>query len=271
MLSDGVDKPNATALLDLEVEEIAFVDKGAGYAPRIMILKRRAAGDAVRQEVKKAMTLDEVMASLSDEQKAVIMAAMEHAKMMAGEESKPKIEVEMADKANMEFEGQAEKGEMGKPLVNGKEPEEYMKRLSAIEKAREADRVALAKAKAEIEVLKHREKVAKYRTEAESNFGAVPGASTEQVAKLLVACDDAPEGSDLRALRGVLKAAHEAVRASDLLKAHGAAGRGPSTARAAWDAKVEEIAKRDSVNKSKAIVVAMREAPELYSAAREEV
>jgi hypothetical protein len=264
------DKPNATALLDLEVEEIAFVDKGAGFAPRIMILKRRG-GDASRQEVTKSMTLEEVMASLSDEQKAVIMAALEHAKMMAGEESKPKIEVEMADKAAMEFEGQAEKGEMAKPLVNGKEPEEYMKRLGQIEKAREADRVALAKAQAEIAVLKYREKVAKYRAEAESEFAAVPGASTEQVAKLLVACDDAAEGSDLKALRGVLKAAHEAVRASDLLKAHGAPGRGPSTARAAWDMKVEELAKRDSISKTKAIVVAMREAPELYTAAREEV
>jgi len=264
-------KPNATALLDLEVEEIAFVDKGAGYAPRIMITKRRPASDADRQEVAKAMTLDEVMASLSDEQKAVIMAAIEHAKMMAGEESKPKIEVEMTDKANMEFQGEAEKGEMAKPLVNGKEPEEYMKRLASIEKAREADRVALAKAKAEIEVLKHREKIAKYKLEAEQEFAAVPGASTEQVAKLLVACDEASEASDLRALRGVLKAAHEAVRASELLKQHGATGRGPSTSRAAWDAKVEEIAKRDSITKSKAIVVAMREAPELYTAAREEV
>lgn len=265
------DKPNATALLDLEVEEIAFVDKGAGLNPRIMITKRRPASDAARQEVRKAMTLEEVMASLSDEQKAIIMAAIEHAKMMAGEESKPKVEVEMADKADMEFEGQAEKGEMAKPLVNGKEPEEYMKRLETIEKAREADRVALAKAKAEIEVLKHREKIAKYKLEAEQEFAAVPGASTEQVAKLLVACDGAPEGSDLRSLRGVLKAAHEAVRASELLKQHGAAGRGPSTSRAAWDAKVEEIAKRDAVNKSKAIVIAMREAPELYTAAREEV
>ena len=264
-------EPNATALLDLEVEEIAFVDKGAGLNPRIMITKRRPASDAVRQEVAKAMTLEEVMASLSDEQKSVIMAAIEHAKMMAGEESKPKIEVEMADKANMEFEGQAEKSEMAKPLVNGKEPEEYMKRLETIEKAREADRVALAKVRAEIEVLKHREKIAKYKLEAEHDFSAVPGASTEQVAKLLVACDEAGDGSDLKALRGVLKAANEAVRASELLKAHGASGRGPSTARAAWDTKVEEIAKRDSINKSKAIVIAMREAPELYTAAREEV
>jgi hypothetical protein len=146
-----------------------------------------------------------------------------------------------------------------------------MKRLAAIEKARESDRVALAKARAEIDALRQREKVAKYLGEADRDFAAVPGISTEQVAKLLVACDDAPEGSDLRAVRPLLKAAHESVRASELLKQHGAAGRGPSTARAAWEAKVGEIAKRDSMSKSKAIVVAMREAPELYSAAREEV
>ena len=257
---------NATALLDLEIEEVAFVDKGAGYLPRILITKRRSARDAAAKQEGRSMTLEELMASLSEEQRAVVLAAIEQAKMSAmqpeGEsENKPKIEIEM-----MQPEA------MSKPLVDGKEPDAMMsKRLAAIEKAREADRVALAKARAEIEQLRYRERVAKYRGEAERDFAAVAGASTEQVAKLLVACDDAAEGSDLKAIRGVLKAANEAARASELLKAHGAPGRGPSTARAAWDAKVGEIAKRDSVNKSKAIVVAMREAPELYSAAREEV
>ena len=255
---------NATALLDLEIEEVAFVDKGAGHQPRILITKRRTARDAVAKQ-EATMTLEELMASLSEEQRAVVLAAIEQAKMSAmqseGEsENKPKIEIEM-----MQPEA------MSKPLVDGKEPEQYAKRLSAIEKQREADRVELAKARAEIEQLRYRERVAKYRGEAERDFAAVAGASTEQVAKLLVACDDAAEGSDLKAIRGVLKAANEAARASELLKAHGAPGRGPSTARASWDAKVAEIAKRDSVSKSKAIVVAMREAPELYSAAREEV
>ncbi len=257
---------NAMALLDLEIEEVAFVDKGAGHQPRILITKRRTARDAVAKQ-EATMTLEELMASLSEEQRAVVLAAIEQAKMSAmqseGEsdgEGKPKVEIEM-----MQPEA------MSKPLVDGKEPEGYMKRLSAIEKQREADRVELAKARAEIEQLRYRERVAKYRGEAERDFAAVAGASTEQVAKLLVACDDAAEGSDLKAIRGVLKAANEAARASELLKAHGAPGRGPSTARAAWDAKVGEIAKRDSVSKSKAIVVAMREAPELYSAAREEV
>ena len=255
---------NATALLDLEIEEVAFVDKGAGHQPRILITKRRTARDAVAKQ-EATMTLEELMASLSEEQRAVVLAAIEQAKMSAmqseGEsENKPKIEIEM-----MQPEA------MSKPLVDGKEPEQYAKRLSAIEKQREADRVELAKARAEIEQLRYRERVAKYRGEAERDFAAVAGASTEQVAKLLVACDDAAEGSDLKAIRGVLKAANEAARASELLKAHGAPGRGPSTARASWDAKVAEIAKRDSMSKSKAIVVAMREAPELYSAAREEV
>lgn len=255
---------NATALLDLEIEEVAFVDKGAGHQPRILITKRRTARDAVAKQ-EATMTLEELMASLSEEQRAVVLAAIEQAKMSAmqpeGEsENKPKIEIEMAQPEAM-----------AKPMIDGKEPEGYMKRLSAIEKQREADRVELAKARAEIEQLRYRERVAKYRGEAERDFAAVAGASTEQVAKLLVACDDAAEGSDLKAIRGVLKAANEAARASELLKAHGAPGRGPSTARASWDAKVAEIAKRDSVSKSKAIVVAMREAPELYSAAREEV
>ena len=263
---DATTAENATALLDLEIEEVAFVDKGAGHQPRILITKRRTARDAVAKQ-EATMTLEELMASLSEEQRAVVLAAIEQAKMSAmqpeGEsdgEAKPKIEIEM-----MQPEA------MAKPMIDGKEPEAYMKRLAAIEKARESDRVALAKARAEIDALRHREKVAKYLGEADRDFAAVPGISTEQVAKLLVACDDAPEGSDLRAVRPLLKAAHESVRASELLKAHGAPGRGPSTARASWDAKVAEIAKRDSVNKSKAIVVAMREAPELYSAAREEV
>lgn len=258
---------NATALLDLEIEEVAFVDKGAGHQPRILITKRRSARDAAAKQ-EATMTLEELMASLSEEQRAVVLAAIEQAKMSAmqpGSESEDeggtKVEIEM-----MQPEA------MSKPLVDGKEPDAMMsKRLAAIEKAREADRVALAKARAEIEQLRYRERVAKYRGEAERDFAAVAGASTEQVAKLLVACDDAAEGSDLKAIRGVLKAANEAARASELLKAHGAPGRGPSTARAAWDAKVGEIAKRDSVSKSKAIVVAMREAPELYSAARQEV
>ena len=263
---DATTAENATALLDLEIEEVAFVDKGAGHQPRILITKRRTARDAAAKQEARSMTLEEVMASLSEEQRAVILAAIEHAKMMSmkpeGEsdgEGKPKIEIEM-----MQPEA------MAKPMVDGKEPEQYAKRLSAIEKQREADRVELAKARAEIEQLRYRERVAKYRGEAERDFAAVAGASTEQVAKLLVACDDAVEGSDLKAIRGVLKAANEAARTSELLKAHGAPGRGPSTARASWDAKVAEIAKRDSVSKSKAIVVAMREAPELYSAARKE-
>jgi len=259
-------KQEATALLDLEIEEVAFVDKGAGFAPRILITKRRVASDAPRQEVKK-MSLDEILASLSEEQRAVIMAAIEHAKMMASKPMSPEPEKEGV---SVEIEAMMPEP-MSKPLVDGKEPEGYMKRLAAIEKARESDRVALAKARAEIDALRHREKVAKYLGEADRDFAAVPGISTEQVAKLLVACDDACEGSDLRAVRPLLKAAHESVRASELLKQHGAAGRGPSTARAAWDAKVGEIAKRDSMSKSKAIVIAMREAPELYTQAREEV
>lgn len=256
------DATNATALLDLEIEEVAFVDQGAGFEPRILITKRRSARDAAAKQ-EATMTLEELMASLSEEQRAVVLAAIEQAKMAAMQpegESEPKIEIEM-----MQPEA------MAKPLVDGKEPEGYAKRLAAIEKARAEDRVALAKAREEIEALRKRERVAKYRSEAERDFGAVPGASTEQVAALLVACDDAPAGSELRALRGVLKAAGEAVRASALLQSHGAAGRGPSTARASWNAKVDEIVKRDSVTKSKAIVTAMREAPELYAQAREEV
>lgn len=264
--NDVTNAENATALLDLEIEEVAFVDQGAGFEPRILITKRRTARDAAAKQ-EATMTLEELMASLSEEQRAVVLAAIEQAKMSAmqpeGEsdgENKPKIEIEM-----MQPEA------MSKPLVDGKEPESYAKRIAAIEKARAEDRVALAKAREEIEALRKRERVAKYRSEAERDFASVPGASTEQVAALLVACDDAPAGSELRALRGVLKAAGEAVRASALLQAHGAAGRGPSTARASWDAKVDEIVKRDSVTKSKAIVTAMREAPELYAQAREEV
>jgi len=258
-------KQEATALLDLEIEEVAFVDKGAGHQPRILITKRRVASDAPRQEVQK-MSLDEILASLSEEQRAVIMAAIEHAKMMASKPMSPEPEKEGV---SVEIEAMMPEP-MSKPLVDGKEPEGYMKRLAAIEKARESDRVALAKARAEIDALRHREKVAKYLGEADRDFAAVPGISTEQVAKLLVACDDAPEGSDLRAVRPLLKAAHESVRASELLKQHGAAGRGPSSARAAWETKVSEVANRDKLTKAKAILVAMRETPDLYTAASRE-
>lgn len=239
--------------------EISIVDKGASGdgddVPRIVIAKR--------DTVEKMMTLEDVLMSLPEDQKAVVMAALAEAAKPAEPMQQP--EPEMPAKAEGEQPPPAPEKE------DEEEPKMPMTVAKALEGVSKEDRAAVLEAIEKRQVLEKRvaeleaDKELREFTEIAKSMDALPGMSTEQRAKVLIAAKKNLSAEDYSAVEKSLKDA-----ATIVAKSLGEVG---SEAKGATDesARLDEIAKslraaEPKLTLEQARIKAMQEHPDLYEA-----
>ena len=137
------------------------------------------------------------------------------------------------------------------------EKREFKRQLSVTQ-----DRVA--KAELELAVITKRERLTMFTKRAEDELPHTPGNPIEKGSTLMTLADSLPGGENGEAFKKVFsqfKAADASLKNNFVeIGKHG----GPIPAEAAFNAQVEEIAKRDKIDKPHAIEKALRECPELY-------
>ena len=160
-------------LQELKIDEIAFVDKGAGKGVRVALFKR----NTNKEEMKKMKSLEELMASLSEEDAAVVMQAIV--------EAKKEKETEKAEHDEEKEKGMDEEKEKGMHEEKDKgmnyekeEEEEVEKRLSVLK----SENIAMRDRIAKMEQERERETFIK-RAEAYPN---IPGFNTEDLGEFLM-------------------------------------------------------------------------------------
>ncbi len=132
----------------------------------------------------------------------------------------------------------------------------------ALKVAETTDR--LVKNERELETLRKRDRLVQFTKRAEAELPHTSGSPEEKGSLLMSLADSLPGGE----AGNVFKQTFDNLKAADkALSLHfgevGKAG-GPIPAEKALDAKVEEICKRDHLDKAHGMMKAMQEAPELY-------
>ena len=125
-------------LEDLKVDEVAFVDKGAGKGVSIALFKRFHKNE---EEEKSMKTLEEIMGALSEEDAAVVMQALESATDTEAIEEKMDEDTEKAEEEmdKEEEEEEVTKRIQKKFLAIKSENESLQKRLHKMEIAQERE------------------------------------------------------------------------------------------------------------------------------------
>lgn len=276
------------ALVNLSADEISIVDHGASgnddALPKIVIAKRReqeppaGLGPRFVSKLKKIfgkeepMNLDEILAKLSEEERAFLLSLIEDLKAKAAPPAPPP-EPEPA----MKQEGEGEKKE---EELSEEQMQKILKGLP--EGKREAVRKRFArgdKAETETQVLRkrlddieEREEVAKFRTKAET-LKYLAGASIEEISKVLRAAHKVLKPTEYQTIEKLLKNANTVAKDSPLFTDAG--GRGNDSETTA-DGKLRAIAKglRESdskLTKEMAVSKARDENPDLRRQATAEL
>lgn len=278
------------ALVDLSVDEISIVDHGAsGNAdalPRIVLAKRRESselqagkglGARFIEQIRKifgkesTMDLDAILAKLSEQERAIVLAAIEAAAKKAPAAAAPAApaEPEMAE---------AQKAAIVKAL-----PEEVRKLIEAGEKARVDEiakakeaaaksEAALAEVRKQVAEMQDREEIAKFVDKAKA-LPFLAGKSTEEIAKLLRAASKGLKAEEYTAIEKLLETANEAIKASPLFVDAGNRGNGAeTTAKGQIEAIAKKLREADKdLTPELAISKALEENPELYKTYKAEL
>lgn len=239
-------------LEDLQIEEIAFVDKGAGKGVKVALFKRYNQ----EEETKKMKSLEEIMGALSEEDAAVIMQAIEELKHE---------KEESAEAEKMEHDEETDKMKDEEKADKMKD-EEVEKSLSVLKSENAVMREQIAKMQAERE----RELFVK-RAEALPN---VPTFSTEELGEFLMHVNKSLPAHLAEKTESFIKSVNNICSESSLIKEFGSAGIGSSrsgSAMARAEAMASEITKRDpKISKAKALNEVWTNNPELRREYRQE-
>lgn len=239
-------------LEDLQIEEIAFVDKGAGKGVKVALFKRYNQ----EEETKKMKSLEEIMGALSEEDAAVVMQAMEELKHE---------KEESAEAEKMEHDEETDKMKDEEKADKMKD-EEVEKSLSVLKSENAVMREQIAKMQAERE----RELFVK-RAEALPN---VPTFSTEELGEFLMHVNKSLPAHLAEKTESFIKSVNNICSESSLIKEFGSAGIGSSrsgSAMARAEAMASEITKRDpKISKAKALNEVWTNNPELRREYRQE-
>ena len=190
-------------LEELKVDEIAFVDKGAGKGVKVALFKR----NTNKEEMNKMKSLEELMASLSEEDAAVVMQAIV--------EAKKEKETEKAEHDEEKEKGMDEDKDKGMNYEK-EEEEEVAKRLSVLK----SENIAMRERIAKMEQERERETFIK-RAEAYPN---IPGFSTEDLGEFLMLINKNLPGHLAEKTEGMIKSVNAMGEDSSLLKSFGATG-----------------------------------------------
>ena len=230
--------PVLTDLRFDKAEVVSIVDHGASgnseLAPRILLLKRK-------EPYPMAKTVEEIMATLSPEDHAVLM---EHMAAMKAGTAAP---------------------HHGTPPE--KIPEDVKKRLDAakeeveILKRQNADLATGLKKVEDARKLEHFQKRA-------AGLKHIPGMSTDELGGVLKACSEGLDPATFAKLEGTLSAVEVALEKSVLLKETGSGGGGAGSDEDALNTIAKEIATKEQVTIQKARILASERRPDLYASVR---
>ena len=287
------------ALIDLGVDEISVVDNGASgnekVSPKIVLAKRRDEEELTQSEVstlsrlvdqikkfigadgadqpserveKMPPELDQILAKLPEEERAVILAAMEAAKTPPPTPVQPTMPTDVAPvvvKAEEKMTDEEEEKVM-KSL-----PEAVRKRIEADREEQRKTKEEVAKLRKDIDDRNEREEIAKFRAKAD-NLQYLAGQSSEEIAKVLRAASKALDKKEYEAFEKMLRNANEVAKGSPLFSDSGNPGH---DAEHTANGKLEAIAKRlresdKELTPQQAFTKAAKENPELYQKAKEE-
>jgi hypothetical protein len=126
-----------------------------------------------------------------------------------------------------------------------------------------ASEARVAKAEQQLADISKRERLAKFAKRAEDELPHTSGSAIEKGERLMKMADGlgGEDSEDFAKVLADLKAADKALSLH-----YGEVGKagGRIPAEKMWDAKVQEIAKRDGISEGKATAKAMSECPEVY-------
>jgi len=225
--------PDLSVLRQLSIDEVAFVDKGAGgnrkTPVKIAIFKRRKEnGDYDDDEENSNMDLESILAELGEEKSKVIQAALAAAATKQEEDD----EEEKQDEEEEEEEKQDEEEEEEEKQDEEEEEEEEAKAMKALPaslrkrfRAERDQRIDLAKRLAQME---EKAEISKFEKRAE-RFSLVPAISKKQLGSILRACHKSLSASDVKALEQSLSATNEIVEKSAVFGEAGSSNRGASS------------------------------------------
>lgn len=250
-------------LTELEVDRVDFVDEGANSAAFIELFKRK--------ENKEPMDFSEILAKMKPEHSAVIE---EHVAAIQADLEKARTDLSAANdeiakgKADLDTANAAlEKANDELTVLKAKEPNSDEVNEEEVLKAMpESARTEYLKMRAQKEAAEEQvRKAAEEKAEAEAvaKAATLKSLPVEQsvLVEILKSCD--------QSVVDVLSTVATAID-STVLSEVGKSGKGKAGAEdadAAWsdiEKAADEIAKRDSVTKQRAIAIAIKENPELY-------
>lgn len=224
-------------LKDLKVDEVAFVDKGAGKGVTITLFKRF---QKTEEEIKKMKNLDELLAEMSEEDAALVMQAIEEAKHVG--------EGEEAEEKAAEEEDETEKAE-----DDDEEEKEEQKKLRKKFSVMKSENEHLQKRIQKMEIAQEREAFTK-RAEC---FPNVPTFSTEDLGDFLMEINKNLSPELAEKTEKMIKSVNEICSDSAILHEFGKSGAGTtgngSAMRAAESMAAELITKDSSLTKASAL------------------
>tara|TARA_Y100000593_G_scaffold86609_1_gene165655 strand:- start:5369 stop:6130 length:762 start_codon:yes stop_codon:yes gene_type:complete len=240
-------------LEDLKVDEVSFVDKGAGKGVSIALFKRFHKNE---EEEKSMKTLEEVMAALSEDDAAIIMQALEA-------KSEESIEEKMEDN-----EEEAEKTE--EEETEKTEEEEVTKKLQKKFQAIKTENEKLTKRLQKMEIAQERESFVK-RAEC---FPNIPTFSTEELGEFLHEINKRLPAALAEKTEQMIKSVNEICNDSAMMTEFGKSGAGTtgngSAMKTAESMAAELLAKDTTITKAAALNKVWEQNPALRNQYRAE-
>lgn len=239
-------------LEDLKVDEVAFVDKGAGKGVSIALFKRFHKNE---EEEKSMKTLEEIMGALSEEDAAVVMQALESASDTEAVEEKMD---EDAEKAEEEMDKEEE------------EEEEVAKRIQKKFLAIKSENESLQKRLHKMEIAQEREAFVK-RAEC---FPNVPTMNAEDLGEFLHEINKRLPAKLAEKTEQMIKSVNELCGDSSVLTEFGKSGAGTtgngSAMNTAESMAAELLAKDTTITKAAALNKVWEQNPALRNQYRAE-
>lgn len=262
-------------LRKLKIKEISLVDKGMNPGAKVVFAKRHddeagKDGDIDKaiekkwaswiakifksqesksmKDVNKQMTLEDVLATLSDDQKKVILMAMEAAAKKPDDPEKAMDEPVVPTEPEKQKE---EEEELAKALAKLPAPvREKLEKADAMEKR--------------ITAMEDKESL-RLSVEKAKSLQFIPGMKTEDMGKFLKSASETMSAEAFKSLEGVLKNANEAVEKSGVLSEFGSGAHLSGDAAAELEAVAKALREKDpNITVQKARQLAATQNAELY-------
>jgi hypothetical protein len=228
-------------LTKLEIKEVSFVDKGDNKGACVAIYKR--APSASTKEADSMPALDEILAKLPEDERAIVVAAM-------------------APRADDKKEGEGDPAPAPAPEAKAEDEEDKDETTKRYDEVVSVNK-ALAK---RLEELETREKVAKKVEQVRKDCPNLPGMTPEKLAKTLISAESSLNKDEYAELEQSLFAASTVIGKSAAFVEVGVGGADGGSPEQKIEAIAKGLKKADpKLTIEKAKLQAAVENPQLYA------